>query len=273
MYQQQRGRDASCCNRLQQAILGRMTLQGDVEEWLEQLIAGGELQPGESLPSEHEVAGQRGVSRTTARLALKALVARGLAEEHPGVRRKVARQDTVDLSMIRPARLTAPGQEPAGLGADADLAAGLRVPGGKVTIEWVSARGPEVARRLQLPEDDEVVIRDMVRWAGGQRHSRARFAFAAGLARGTALVNQNDIPTGAVPFAVMLAGGGEPDRYDWDIETRGPTRAEQHQLQVGPSAHMLVVWRTVWLAGKAVCASEVIIIGSRGKLTASFDAR
>lgn len=51
---------------------------------IEARILSGDLQPGDKLPAERELAEQFGVSRTAIREAMKALTQRGLVEIYPG---------------------------------------------------------------------------------------------------------------------------------------------------------------------------------------------
>ena len=60
------------------------TLVHHVTGQIEHLIFQGELQPGNRLPPERELARQFGVSRTVVRESVRSLVARGLLEVHPG---------------------------------------------------------------------------------------------------------------------------------------------------------------------------------------------
>lgn len=56
---------------------------------LAEQIAGGELPPGTWLPAERSLAEQHGVSRSTARQAIQALVNQGLAEHVAGSGAKI----------------------------------------------------------------------------------------------------------------------------------------------------------------------------------------
>ncbi|TFD56952.1 FadR family transcriptional regulator [Cryobacterium sp. Hh7] len=62
-----------------------------------QLIFGGGVEPGDSLPSESELAGSLGVSRLTVREGIRALEARGLIEVRHGRRPVVAHPNAVPL--------------------------------------------------------------------------------------------------------------------------------------------------------------------------------
>ena len=55
-----------------------------IQQGLSEQIRSGELKPGELMPSEQEIAARLGVSRMTARQALKSLCSRGLAFSQRG---------------------------------------------------------------------------------------------------------------------------------------------------------------------------------------------
>lgn len=55
-----------------------------IQQGLNEQIRSGELKPGELIPSEQEIAARLGVSRMTARQALKSLCSRGLAFSQRG---------------------------------------------------------------------------------------------------------------------------------------------------------------------------------------------
>src|SRR5439155_3834742 len=55
-----------------------------IQQGLSEQIRSGELKPGELMPSEQEIAARLGVSRMTARQALKSLFSRGLAFSQRG---------------------------------------------------------------------------------------------------------------------------------------------------------------------------------------------
>jgi len=60
------------------------TLAEQVTGQIENLIVANQLQPGDRLPPERELAQQFGVSRTVIREAIRALVAKSLLEARPG---------------------------------------------------------------------------------------------------------------------------------------------------------------------------------------------
>ena len=65
--------------------VARHRLHEAVEARLEEMIVAGKVRPGESLPSENEMAAQLEVSRAVVRDAIRALNAKGLVEIRHGV--------------------------------------------------------------------------------------------------------------------------------------------------------------------------------------------
>jgi len=59
-------------------------LSEQIVEQIERQILHGELQPGQQLPSERELAERFGASRTSVREAIRVLREKGLVEVHPG---------------------------------------------------------------------------------------------------------------------------------------------------------------------------------------------
>src|SRR5438309_6500659 len=73
--------------RVAAVVLDRQSvvpLYYQIQQGLSEQIRSGELKPGELMPSEQEIAERLGVSRMTARQALKSLCSRGLAFSQRG---------------------------------------------------------------------------------------------------------------------------------------------------------------------------------------------
>jgi len=62
----------------------RSSLVDDTAAELRQMIVGGQLQPGEFLPPQKELAARFGVGASTMREAVQTLIAVGLLQSHPG---------------------------------------------------------------------------------------------------------------------------------------------------------------------------------------------
>jgi GntR family transcriptional regulator len=61
-----------------------VTAHAQIEDWLADAIAAGQLTPGDRLPTEHDLAAWLGVSRMTLRHALSELSQRGLVTRTVG---------------------------------------------------------------------------------------------------------------------------------------------------------------------------------------------
>jgi GntR family transcriptional repressor for pyruvate dehydrogenase complex len=87
-----------------QAMPREATLANRVTHEIEQLIVNGRLKTDKRIPSERDLAGQFGVSRTVVREAVRGLVAKGLLEVKPGsgtiVRAPTARSVTQSMSLF-----------------------------------------------------------------------------------------------------------------------------------------------------------------------------
>ena len=62
----------------------RSSLVDDIAAELRQMIVGGQLQPGEFLPPQRDLAARFGVGASTIREAVQTLIAVGLLQSHPG---------------------------------------------------------------------------------------------------------------------------------------------------------------------------------------------
>ncbi|HEC09531.1 MAG TPA: GntR family transcriptional regulator [Acidimicrobiales bacterium] len=125
--------------------LRRESLASQVEEILRRRFETGELQPGDRLPGEHDLASEIGVSRATVRTAVDSLARQGLVVKRHGVgnfvgegtllRNNLAEAEDFNVLMARQ------GFEP------------------EVVFDSVQrlTAEPDLARALGLPEGAEVV--------------------------------------------------------------------------------------------------------------------
>jgi len=113
-----------------------------ISETLRDRITHSNYQPGEQLPSEHQLMAEFGASRTTIRRALANLVSQGLVMVHQGKGAFVAEQQKVTYSLTNPLIFLAD-----------DLARqGITLSVQTVLFELVMAPS-EVRRILNLPKD------------------------------------------------------------------------------------------------------------------------
>jgi DNA-binding GntR family transcriptional regulator len=128
-------------------------LYHQISDQLEAAIGSGELQKGEFLPSEIELADGWGVSRPTVRRAIQELVDRGML-----VRRRGVGTQVVTDQVRRRVRLSSLFD---------DLVAGGRQPSTLVLrCEAAPAEG-EVAAELELETGTPILALERVRFAGG----------------------------------------------------------------------------------------------------------
>jgi GntR family transcriptional regulator len=137
------------------------TVHGQIEDWLADAIAAGRLNPGDRLPTEHDLAAWLGVSRMTLRHALGELAQRGLVTRAVGrgggtfVAEAKLEQDLTTLAgfseqlrrhgKVAGARVLAAGSIP----ASAAAAAALELGQGEPVIE---------VRRIRLADGRPIVI-------------------------------------------------------------------------------------------------------------------
>ena len=121
------------------------TRHRQIEEWLADAIAAGQLLPGDRMPTEHELAGWLGVSRMTLRHALANLARRGLVVRTVGrtggtfVAEGKLEQDRTTLA-----------------GFSEQLRRHGMVAGARVLSAVQRSAGPAVATALELAEGDPV---------------------------------------------------------------------------------------------------------------------
>lgn len=191
----------------------RRSVPDEVADQLTDVIMTGEVEPGQQLPSERDLAERLGVSRPTVRAALTRLAAIGLVETRQGggsTVRDFRRHAGLDLLP----RLLAGGS-----GLD------LRVV--RDVVQARSSLGPQVAAMAAgtraAPNDDEVLLDAAAAVAAGaDDHERQRAATAfwdAVVDRGGSIVFRllyNQLRVAYEPAQEALAGllAAEADRGD-----------------------------------------------------------
>jgi GntR family transcriptional regulator len=142
-----------------------VTVHGQIEDWLADAIASGQLKPGDRLPTEQDLAAWLGVSRMTLRHALAELAQRGLVTRTVGrtggtfVAEPKLVQDLTVLAgfseqlrrhgLVAGARVLAATEIP----ASAAAAAALEIEAGEAVYE---------VRRLRLADGQPILIEHSV---------------------------------------------------------------------------------------------------------------
>jgi GntR family transcriptional regulator len=209
---------------------------------LRDAIQSGELTAGERLPSEAFLVEHYGVARMTARQAIQELRGEGLVvAEHgrgvfvrpmPPVRR---------LASDRFARKhRAEGK--AAFSAEAENI------GYVPRVDRIEvARGPageQVAERLRMHKDDDVVIRRRRYLANGRPVEFATSYVPVAFAEGTA-IEQTDTGPGGI-YARLEDNGHTLARFTEEVTSRMPTPEERRELELSAGVPVLLVLRTAF---------------------------
>jgi GntR family transcriptional regulator len=239
-----------------------------IADELREGIRAGRYGQGGQLPSENDLATRYGVARATARRALEAVQAEGLATGRAGagvyvrtfqpVRRRAARRlaaeqwgtgqpiwqaDTDDREYV--VDQVDVREEPA---TDATIAAALAVPIGARL--WTR-------RRRYLVEDRPVQL--------------AASHLPADLVDGSPITGPNPGPGGI--YARLRDLGAAPVRFREEIRVRMPTYDEAAALQLGPGAPVVLIARTAITAeGRPVEATFMTLNGTAYVLEYDIDA-
>jgi GntR family transcriptional regulator len=241
-----------------------MTKRGGLAATLEHKILSGEWKPGDLLPSEHDLMGETGYSRTTVRAALAQLEQSGLVEGGPGTRRRVAERVLLEVHVTRPASRVMGGQFPT-RGADSWEHDVTQLGHNAAEILTVrSHQAGELARALGMSQADPVVTRELTRLVDGRPHNQVTWTFPRWLAGGTKLVSPDNIPEGSIPYLSGLGHG--PDDYTLQVEARMPSTAERGVLVIGEGVPLLVETRTGFDHSGAVFVSVTRWPADRARL-------
>ena len=144
-----------------------ITAHAQIEDWLADAIAAGQLSPGDRLPTEHDLAAWLGVSRMTLRHALGELAQRGLVTRTVGrgggtfVAEPKLEQDLTTLAgfseqlrrhgKVAGARVLTAAQIPASPAAAAALDLETGAHGARREADPARRRPPDRDRALAVP--------------------------------------------------------------------------------------------------------------------------
>ncbi len=253
-----------------------------VLEDLRDQIRGGVLAPGARVPSRNGIIARYGVGETAAKHALQVLAAEGLIEARAGSGSYVRRLPVA--ASLEHDRLHFPGSPfgldggpVAGNGAAAGEGAGAGQAGHAPRLSWEyqSERVPapaHVARRLRLPDGDQVVTR--TRYLMSADGSPVQLATSYEPAATTA---QTPVP---FPEQGTFAGRGVAERMQAigigvdqvveEISVRPALSAEAAVLNIPAGSPVLLIERSHRSGERTVETGEIVIAADRFRLRYRF---
>ena len=240
-----------------------------IADHLRAAISRNALREGEQLPSEAQLMEHYGVARMTIRTALRVLQDEGLvtAEHGRGVYVR-ARPPVRRLASDRFAQrhrkegMAAFSVEAAQVGATPE-----------VDMLTVTEGHPpaEIADRLGLADDAEVVVRSRRYLLDGRPMETAVSYIPADLAKGTPIADPNPGPGGI--YARLEEQGYTLARFTEDVSARMPTPEEAKVLGLRPGVPVFRLIRTAYdLDGRAVEVCDTVMAADAYQLSYELPA-
>lgn len=247
-------------------------LYQELAQTLRERIVSGDLAPGDLLPTELKLAEDNKVSRNTVRLALNSLTAEGLVTAGRGrggrrVRdgRRLIFHGSKSESMDR-----ADQRQVTGVDAwVADVKEARREPSQSIVVNIVNA-SDAIARHLDVPPGESVVVRRRVRMVDGDPHNLADTYYPMDIADGTPIMKPNDVTQGII--ALMREMGHVQVRYVDELTWRMPTPDESRQLDIPVGVPVMVQSRTGYTEERPVKVTVTTWPGDRARMVYELPA-
>jgi GntR family transcriptional regulator len=222
----------------------------------------GTLRPGDRLPSEPELSQEYGASRNTVRLAIAALMNRGLVVPKQGLGTFVA-DEIVPYTVLLSEEQ---GWQDDGQG-DAYISA-VRMAGRnpeelRVVVE-VQQAAEDVAERLAIAVGESVVRRHAERLIDGRPWSMLSSFYPMDIARGTRLELAGGIGSGVIRLLAEL--GYEQTGYRDEVTARMPDPGEYNFFQLPAGLPLIVVDRTAYDAQRPIRFTRHIYPADRNRI-------
>lgn len=226
-------------------------------------IEKGELQPGDRLPPEPELCTTYGASRNTVRLAISALLNRGLVVPRQGLGTFVA-EEIVPYTVLLSAERGWNGE--AGQGGayvQAVKLAGRNPETHRFVVE-VQEAADDVAGHLGIAPGDPVVLRHAERLIDGQPWSIISSFYPMDIARGTPLELAGSIRQGVIRLLAEL--GHRQTSYRDEITARMPDLPEYSFFRLPGGIPLIVVDRTAYDSAGPIRLTRHIYPADRNRL-------
>jgi GntR family transcriptional regulator len=237
-----------------------------VADDLREAIRRGTYGPGSPLPSQPELAKKYGLNQTSISRAIGLLEADGLIRTEHGRGSFVQDIPTAKRTRRIPAR---------GRGSGSSFAEEMRKIGMEPRTELVQAEivtpPGQVARRLNIPEDGETLIRKRHMFADERPVQLAASYIPLHVAGGTDLAFPDTGPTGI--YERLAARGFRVVRFAEEIESRRPNAEEADFLRISSSQHVLEVTRLAYdRVGRALEATVNVFPSQLWRLSYEWSA-
>jgi GntR family transcriptional regulator len=231
-----------------------------------------ELQPGDRVPTEAELADRFATSRNTVRLALDVLRNEGLIMTQQGrgafVRGEPPVKYFASLTGSRHKRLEADGRRDT---FAQQIEAQGKTPKQVSTVDVISADA-DIASRLGIEPGQEVAVRRRVMYADNEPLQLGDSYYPLTIVQDSKIMNPADIIEGTDQVLEDL--GHIPTRYEDEITWRMPTSEEATKLHLRPG---IPIGRLVRVSfdqhDKPIEVYVVILPGDRHVLLYDVDAK
>jgi GntR family transcriptional regulator len=241
-----------------------------IADHLRTAIERGRLREGDQLPSEAQLMDHYGVARMTIRNAMRLLQDEGLVTaEHgkgsyvrsrPPVRRLASDRFAQRHRKEGKAAFTVEAEQ-IGATPQVDM------------IEVSESKPPsEVADRLRIKDDADVVVRSRRYLLDGKPVEMAVSYIPADFARGTPISDPNPGPGGI--YARLEEQGHILERFTEDVTARMPTPQEVRLLSLSPGVPVFRLVRTAYdMDGRAVEVCDTVMAADAYQLSYELPAR
>ncbi|HZP54632.1 GntR family transcriptional regulator [Actinocrinis sp.] len=211
-------------------------------------IEGGEIKPGEAIPSVSALIEQYDTSNSTAQAAVRALKAAGLVESKQG---KGVYVRNVQRTISRSADYTSP--------PEGDDPARYRAPSRLLGISEVVPPS-DVAEKLGLDDGARAVRRSRLMVEKGKPIELVDSYFPVEIARGTELDSPAGLKGGSLAALRRLGYIPRHPALEW-VETRMPTASEARDLRLSAGTPVLRLLRVTYTDGRLPIEALVMVFG------------
>lgn len=245
-------------------------LYAQVAEQIRDKIRREELQPGDLVPTDRDLADAQGVSRGTAVRALDVLVAEGLITA--GATRAGRRvRDKRVLAIHASKSESVAGRRAAGVDAWVkDIQEHGLTPGQHIDVGVVNADA-QLARDLQVEIGDPVAVRRRLRTLDGEPSNTSDSYYPMSLATEIKeILDPADVPQGVI--ALMAEKGLVQTHYTDRLRWRPPTPEEAATLRISSGVSVLVQTRIGHMDDRVVRVTEQVWPGDTIELVYELPA-